>query len=254
MEQDLANAAQPKARRRWYQFGLRTLLIGVTLAGCGFGWLGIKVQNSRQQAAVVAAIRKLGGDVLYDYQLNSDGVLDRAATPPGPAWLRAVIGDEFFMDVREVDLASTPTTDADLPLLARFPALEQLWLDGTRISGTGLKDLKGLTKLTSLSLTGASISDAGLAELTANTQLETLSLNGTKVTDRGLEHLKRLPHLKALGLNDTQISDVGLEHLESLPQLESLVLGNTKVTEQGVKNLQQALPNCKIDKDGVSAL
>jgi len=29
------NAAQPKARRRWYQYSLRTLLIVVTLAGCG---------------------------------------------------------------------------------------------------------------------------------------------------------------------------------------------------------------------------
>ncbi len=27
------SAAQPKSRRRWYQFGLRTLLNGVTLAG-----------------------------------------------------------------------------------------------------------------------------------------------------------------------------------------------------------------------------
>ena len=31
------NAAKPKARRRWYQYSLRTLLIFVTLAGCGFG-------------------------------------------------------------------------------------------------------------------------------------------------------------------------------------------------------------------------
>jgi len=27
------NTAQPKSRRRWYQYTLRTLLIGVTLAG-----------------------------------------------------------------------------------------------------------------------------------------------------------------------------------------------------------------------------
>ena len=34
---DKPNAAQPKARRRWYQYSLRSLLIFVTLAGCGFG-------------------------------------------------------------------------------------------------------------------------------------------------------------------------------------------------------------------------
>ena len=42
-------AAQPKSRRRWYQYGLRTLLILVTLAGVGF-------------AVAVPLIRKLQMD------------------------------------------------------------------------------------------------------------------------------------------------------------------------------------------------
>jgi hypothetical protein len=38
METDATfNAAKPKSRRRWYQYSLRTLLIFVTLAGCGLG-------------------------------------------------------------------------------------------------------------------------------------------------------------------------------------------------------------------------
>jgi hypothetical protein len=31
------DAAQPKSCRWWWPFGLRTLLIAVTLAGCGLG-------------------------------------------------------------------------------------------------------------------------------------------------------------------------------------------------------------------------
>src|SRR5579863_4668922 len=71
METDPApNLAQPKARRRWFQFSLRTLLIGVTLAGCGFGWLGVKVREARRQAAIVASITKRGAAVLYDYDFD----------------------------------------------------------------------------------------------------------------------------------------------------------------------------------------
>ena len=50
------NPAQPKSRRRWYQFGLRTLLIGVTLAGSLCGWL---VFHSAQVRLVKARVRAL---------------------------------------------------------------------------------------------------------------------------------------------------------------------------------------------------
>jgi hypothetical protein len=33
-----------------------------------------------------------------------------------------------------------------------------------------------------------------------------------------------------------------------LTQLGELLLGDTKVTDQGVEKLQQALPNCKIER------
>ena len=47
-EQPKIAEPKPKAHRRWYQFSLRTLLIFVTLAGCGFGWLGKEVWEARR--------------------------------------------------------------------------------------------------------------------------------------------------------------------------------------------------------------
>jgi hypothetical protein len=49
-------------------------------------------------------------------------------------------------------------------------------------------------------------------------------------------------------LNRTAITDAGLRHLERLPQLQELWLNGTNVTDEGVKELQQALPNCKIER------
>jgi hypothetical protein len=37
-------------------------------------------------------------------------------------------------------------------------------------------------------------------------------------------------------------------YLEGLNKLECLLLGGTKVTDDGVKKLQQALPNCQIER------
>ena len=51
-----------------------------------------------------------------------------------------------------------------------------------------------------------------------------------------------------LGLGRTKITDAGLEYLQRLTKLHELYLWDTKVTDQGVKKLQQALPNCEIER------
>lgn len=73
-------------------------------------------------------------------------------------------------------------------------------------------------------------------------------IRSTKVIDAGLEHLKGLTQLQMLTLDGTQVTDAGLEHLKGLVQLQMLDLRDTRVTDEGVKRLQQALPNCKINR------
>jgi hypothetical protein len=51
-----------------------------------------------------------------------------------------------------------------------------------------------------------------------------------------------------LSLYRTQITDAGLAHLAGLAYLRRLVVGRTHVTDEGVKKLQQALPNCRIER------
>jgi hypothetical protein len=57
-----------------------------------------------------------------------------------------------------------------------------------------------------------------------------------------------LNQLQQLFLSGTQVTDAGLMHLQEQTQLGELDLRNTKFTNQGVKKLDQALPNCKIDR------
>ena len=156
-EQPTTANAQAKPRRRWYQFGLRTLLIGVTLAGCGLGWLGIKIRDARQQEAAVAAILRLGGSVVYD-----DELAPHELSP-----------QDIFRQVHAVELSNKRVTDADL--------------------GT----LDGLTQIKGLELDGARVTDASLDRLETLTQLEWLSVRGTMLTRAGVARLRQaLPNCK----------------------------------------------------------
>jgi Leucine-rich repeat (LRR) protein len=251
MQTDTApNAAKPKPQRRWYQFGLRALLIFVTVAGCSIGWLGIKVQEARRQEAAVAAIQQLSAMVIYDYQYGHD-LHDKSdiATPPGPLWLHDLLGDDFFRNVYEVDLGNTlggQITDDNLKPLRGLRRLKKLDLYRAPVTDAGLEHLAGLDQLETLSLSYSRITDAGLRHLEGLAQLKQLELHNTQVTDTGLESLRGLTNLEELGLGETKITDIGLEYLQGLTQLKKLHLAYTQVTDAGVAKLQAALPHCQI--------
>jgi hypothetical protein len=83
-------------RRRWFRYSLRTLLVFVTVACAGFGWLGLKMRQAQRQEELAKAIDELGGGVVYDYEIDSNGDWVKSPTPPGPVWLRNMLGDKFF--------------------------------------------------------------------------------------------------------------------------------------------------------------
>ena len=63
-----------------------------------------------------------------------------------------------------------------------------------------------------------------------------------------MAHLQGLTNLRTLNLTSTEITDPSLVHLKGLTGLGNLYLHNTQVTDAGVANLQQALPNCMINR------
>jgi len=240
------NAAQPKSRRRWYQYSLRTLLIVVTLAGCGFAWLGIRVREAREQAAAVAAISGLGGIVIYDYQVDARGDPVHDAEPPGPEWLHVLLGEGFFTKVYSVYLRGDAVKDAGLEHLNALAQLEYLGLGYTQVTDASLKQLNGMARLSWLDLAGTRVTDAGLVHLQGLSQLAVLYLERTGIGDAGLDHFKGLTQLQLLNLSHTKATDSGLEHLKGLVHLKELYLMGAPVTEEGVAELRKALPDCHI--------
>jgi len=199
------NAAKPKSRRRWYQYSLRTLLIGVTLTGCGFGWFGAKLRSARLQRLAVERLESCNQTVVYDYETRGPDVLwyrediRPAAEPPGPAWLRSRLGKDFFATVVEIKLGTfwAQRDVFDLDVWQQFPELKRLGLYGPSFAN-----------------------DQALRQLPELPQVEELCIGAS--SDEGLQFLKKFPKLRSLVIEQARVSRAAVENIAGLHGLEEL--------------------------------
>ena len=129
------------AKRRWFRYSLRTFLLVIALLCV---WLGIQVNAARRQRDMVAAILRAFGEVHFDYQMvpgksgkPGDFVIDRNSPPPGPAWLREFIGEDYFQTAIGVSLANGPLSESDFARLAELRQLLFITSDGAEIVPNG---------------------------------------------------------------------------------------------------------------------
>jgi hypothetical protein len=218
----------PKRKRRWFQFSMRTLLIGVVIVAIPCAWLGRRIDEKRKERRAVETIRKLGGAVYYNYEMETDfePPQDRhfSAEPYGSGWLRKILGDDFFSDPTVAMVAGDDWSDDDLACFEALPTLKSFRL------GPALR-----------------ITDVGLAHLENLTQLERLCLSSRGITDAALVHVKPMSKLRILLVTmSPSVGDGGLVHLKGLKQLKNLNVRGTAITIEAVAELQKALPNCDI--------
>lgn len=264
--------ATDHGRTRW-QFSLKSLLVVVTV-------LGVKVSRARTELEAVAAIKRLGGSVQYDYELlRTVKVVSHGSTrlsgggsiscealivwgrpnpsSPGPNWLRHWLGDEYFMSVAMVDLTKVQIPSTDLRCLGDLSDLRVLFLGGMQIGDRDMDQIARCLKLQYLDLSGTKVTDAGLTRLAALAELRVLHLGryvqsnpygavpnlpAPPVTGEGLRHLAALKKLQLLDLTGADITDEDLKQLESLSELMILNCEGTHVTSAGFARLKAKLP------------
>jgi len=96
-----------------------------------------------------------------------------------------------------VNLSSMPAGDEAFDVLAGFPNLEQLNLNGTRVSGKGLGRLSGLKTLRRLSLANTNVTAADLERLAPFGKLASIHLWRTAVTtDQASALAKKYPAVR----------------------------------------------------------
>lgn len=168
--------------------------------------------------------------------------------------------------LRSATLSGSSVKDDTITLLRNAKHLQELMLDATSVTGSGLRHLRHQTELhdlaikgshlaglrelarlrslRSLSLTYMRLGDTDFAPIAALRDIEKVSLVGTSVGDSCLAPLCQLRKLKHLSLHGTRITDAGVRQLAALP-LRVLDLSKTSVTSRGIKHLV----NCTTLKD-----
>lgn len=251
-------------------------------------WLGWSLERSRTHRDSVAAIRQAGGTVYYSYNIAANGQRIPDARSPHAAWLRRILGDEFFARVEMVfledatdelleslrdhlgnlrtldslHLTHSKLTDKSAKDLAELTQLKGLYLGGNvKLTGATLAQISKLKNLKRLQLWHAQIKDTDMVHIRALGQLEELELSFDPITDNGLLHLQGLAKLRLLGLYDTNVTDLGLERLTCLANLKRMDLGETSVTDDGLRFFAQmpslrfvSVTNTRVTRDGAEKL
>jgi hypothetical protein len=115
-------------RRCYLQFSLRGFLVSLTAFAI---WLSVIANRAREQQEAVKAIEAMGGAVYYDWQIEYEhsekpGLLfsiNHDKPPPGPDWLRRLIGAEFFQDAEAVFLDQFAPEGSALNAIPRIQQL-----------------------------------------------------------------------------------------------------------------------------------
>ena len=207
--------------------------------------------------------RLKGWDRLVHLQLTSDRLSDTglASVATMPRLSELYVGRRSF---REKNTAHA-ITDAGIASLSALKELKRLSVySGVDVTGTGLRELARLPKLSELYLLTPSINAEGFAAaatlphlkvfsistsdlppaafapLEKMTSLERLSLYDDKapLDDSVAAYLAKLTELRELGLFDTKLTDAGLAHLRGLTNLRSLLISKGIFTDVGLGYLK----------------
>ena len=261
------DVTQRIAKRRLWRFSLKTLLVLVMLFCI---WFGTWSNSANRQRRAVKAIELSGGTFNYDYQQqpNSSGVhaaFRYQVQPPGPRWLRWILGDDYFITPVSLNLLEQSGIKDDcLAQLDALPHLEGAMFykvqfgdrdvahlkylrnlksltfnEGTLSGPDGPRKfdfLKQLTKLESLSLIDSQFGDSDAGYLEGMPDLKTLFLYKSAIGDKGLAHLQTLKNLEMIGVSGAQVTDRAIVYLSVLPKLTYLSANNTGISDEAIES------------------
>lgn len=125
---------RPSFFRRLLRFRLGSLLAAVAAVAVVCGLYQFYERKAHERA-VVAELELLHCEVYYDCQFDSDGGFkDPLSPPPGPAWLRAILGDDVCGSPTVVELRypgfnldTNALRDERIRFLKQLPTLRMVW-------------------------------------------------------------------------------------------------------------------------------
>ena len=84
-------------RRRWFQFGLRSLFVFIVIVAISAAWVGNERRQSQHEHRIAERIRSIGGEVefagLFDKAPERDPVSGLLVLPQAQSWWRKGLSD-----------------------------------------------------------------------------------------------------------------------------------------------------------------
>lgn len=214
-----------RKKRRWaitaklFRFKLRTLFILVAVfAVCLYLFLAPRWKRFRVEQITLSS----SGSLVYLHQFTEDGI-DLTAPPPGPRWLRTVLGDNFFAELAEVHLVDP--TQEEFDQIATCDCFSNLFVESKTSVIHSLGALDQTRNIENLNLYGKLWTDTQIKTWDVQrSPIKMLGLHRTQHTDAVLKSVAQLPHLKHLALEYTNVSGDGLAKLKDSKSLQSMYL------------------------------
>jgi len=231
---------------RWrFQFSIRSLLLLTVAVAIPCSWLAVDVQQATKQKEAVEALKKM--DVTVGYSEVSDSFGYLRGDRPGPAWVRKLVGDAFFLSPGLLFFGKDRAT-IDLERLTVLDQVSVVCFDRNQVTDVEGEYLLRLNKLHDLFLTNAEITDAAWEKTGSLKQLRKLVLYNVTATNTSLQCLGKIQQLEHIAFYNVPLTDADLEKLAGMDHLRTLELLNTQVTTAGIARLQETLPTLTIQR------
>jgi len=247
-----------RSKKLAVRFSLRSLAILFATICIWTAWFANRVFEQRR---AIQWVEQNGGYAGYDFELDKRLVWFDHPKPPGPRWIRELIGIDWFASITYVSLMHceinnisplanltnlvildlNSTSVEDISPIENMSSLKVLYLTNTRVSD--LEPLTELRRLEVLYLSKTPIAD--VSPLVRQNHLGLLSLDGTHVED--ISALSLLPKLQELHLSRTPISDIS--SLPKFPMLEIVEMYDTNVSPEDIRSVQEQTPKMSILSD-----
>jgi hypothetical protein len=179
-------------RRAWFRFTTRSLLIATTAVSVSCWWLQSRIAQAKKQAKAVSKLEALGVAVGYRHEWDAERDCFAKPSTPGPAFLRAMLGDHFFIKPDTIIAVEYNGTSSQLAPIADLKTVTGIGITDTPIGDDVLQYLSQLPDLKELSLFGTQVTDDGLQSLTALPNLSSVVVTKTQVTADGIARFKKI--------------------------------------------------------------
>lgn len=214
-----------------FRFSVRVILVVVTLAAVGLGWMANRFRIASSNQRVVAELRGM----------NAHATLDNGTVPTSDN--SRGLG---ALSRRRITSVVNVTSDDVLERMTSLTDLRRVGIWGP-VTDNGLANLQNATSLTELRIKSDQITVSGLRELTNAGGMEVLELSGKRFTDDCLLWASKFTGLKELHLSGPGFTDSGIKHISELRGLRSLFLGGTLVTNDGLADLSKSTDLQKVE-------